>query len=316
MGNAGFPERCSLFLYRSILVDDERVSRERRDKVIYMGHSRAQFVDHLLSNLRVTLLASKLSNCTYHWKRFNFSPSFNKLYYICDGEGWIRVDNKDYYPKSGEFLLIPAGTQQSYSVTEGPPYTMYWCHFNSNVSFMQLFRQFDFSYFAEVRDSVKVVDAFKQLIENSMDNGPAASLKIQASLFNLISIFIESAIPDHSKDLTQSSIRKLLDTVHYIDTNLSLDMTIEELALHAHFHPNYLIRVFKAYLGMTPKRYIHEKRLEKAEQLLVSTDLTISEISHTTGFNDPSYFAASFKRKSGLSPSKYRYIYGQDGAGP
>ncbi|WP_248930984.1 AraC family transcriptional regulator [Paenibacillus hamazuiensis] len=278
--------------------------------------SKKQLLNHHLSSLRVTLVASKLSVCNSNWKRFNFSPTYNKFYYICDGEGWIKIGNDHFRPKPGELMFIPAGTMQSFSATEGTPYTMYWCHFNSNIAFMQLLRWFGISHIVAVEDAAELLHCFRQLIEHRGNDGPASSLKIQSALLAIVAFFIERAIMEKRSDLPSVSIRKLLDTVNFIDANLYKEISVEELARIAHFHPNYLIRVFKRHLGMPPKRYIHERRLEKAEHLLASTDMTVNEVAHRTGFNDVSYFSASFKRKSGVSPSEFRNVYAQNNAGP
>jgi AraC family transcriptional regulator of arabinose operon len=281
-----------------------------------MEMSKKQLLNNHLSNLRVTLRQSKLSVCTVDWKRSNFSPNYNKFYYICDGEGWIKIGNSQYKPKRGDLVFVPAGTMQSFSVTDGTPYTMYWCHFNSNIPFLQLFRWFGISNIITLNDFTDLQYYFQQLIENSAINGPTTSLKIQSALFAIIAYFIERAIGEERNDLPSVSIGKLLDTVNFIDANLSEEITIEQLSSIAHFHPNYLIRVFKRHLGKPPKRYIHERRLERAEHLLASSDMTVYEVARKTGFNDVSYFSASFKKKSGVSPSEFRNLHSRDWISP
>ncbi|CAG7633549.1 AraC family transcriptional regulator [Paenibacillus allorhizosphaerae] len=270
--------------------------------------SRNQLLNTHLSNLRVNLLYSKLSHCTTDWKRFNTIPTFNKIYYICDGEGWIKIGNQEFMPKPGDLLFIPAGTLQSFSVTEGRPYTKYWCHFNSNVAFMPLFRWFGLPHLITVRSSDELQRQFQLLIDNLMKTGGTTSLKIQSALLSVIALFIERAMLECPALSQSDSIDKLMDTIRFIDANLSKEITLEELSQIAHFHPNYLIRVFKRHLGMPPHRYIHERRIKKAEQLLASTEMTVNEVAQTLGFNDVSYFSASFKKTSGVSPSEYRNL--------
>ncbi|MGO4494808.1 hypothetical protein AB4114_02680 [Paenibacillus sp. 2RAB27] len=78
-------------------------------------------LNHKLSDLRVKLLYAKLSECTQGWKHVSFIPAFNKFYYICEGDGWIQLDDKRYQPKSGQLFFAPAGVLQSFSVTNAPP---------------------------------------------------------------------------------------------------------------------------------------------------------------------------------------------------
>lgn len=274
--------------------------QEERDK------GKKQWLNDYLANLRVSLLFSKLSVCGRDWKRFNYSPSYNKLYYICDGEGWIQLGEEQYRPEPGDFLFIPGGIRQSFSVTEGTPYTMHWCHFRSNIRFVQLFKLFAIPKIISVNRSPELEQHFQQLAANRTDSGPATSLKIHSALFAIIAYFIDRAFVDNSSAPPLPSIRKLLDTIHFIDTHLTKELTIEQLAQTAHFHPNYFIRFFKQHFGMPPMKYIYERRVEEAKHLLAFTDLAVHEVAHQAGFNDVSYFSAAFKKSSGVSPSDYR----------
>jgi AraC family transcriptional regulator, arabinose operon regulatory protein len=263
-------------------------------------------LNHKLSDLRVKLIYAKLSVCTPNWKHFDFIPDYNKFYYICNGNGWIQIDGKLYHPQAGQLLFAPAGVVQSYSVTNDPPFTMYWCHFTSNIGFYQLFRSNGIPNMITVRDGIRLLDYFRQLIDNRVTQRPTSSIKIQSALFEMIAYYIDNAIMNTDDDVQHSSINKLVETIRYIDANLDKEMTIHELSQTAHFHPNYFMRFFKTHLGVSPMRYIYDRRLEKAKELLVCRSLSINEVARTTGFNDASHFSTSFKKHVGVSPSEFR----------
>ena len=63
--------------------------------------------------------------------------------------------------------------------------------------------------------------------------------------------------------------------------------------------------VFKDYTGMTPKEYINNIRISRAKELLVNTDMTMSEIAERTGFYDQNYFSRMFKKHTGSCPKNY-----------
>ncbi|MBQ1788195.1 MAG: helix-turn-helix transcriptional regulator, partial [Erysipelotrichaceae bacterium] len=73
------------------------------------------------------------------------------------------------------------------------------------------------------------------------------------------------------------------------------------------FSTEYLKRVFKQELGMTPRQYLRERRLENAARIRAIGDEnhTISEITRQCGFNDPLYFSKLFKKRYGVSPKNY-----------
>ena len=81
---------------------------------------------------------------------------------------------------------------------------------------------------------------------------------------------------------------------------------MELIAEKGNVSKNTLYRGFKAAFGTTVSEYINQKRVEKAEKLLLGTDLSVEEISQQTGFSSSAYFAANFKRIKGISPLKFR----------
>ncbi|WP_239628034.1 helix-turn-helix domain-containing protein [Paenibacillus sp. H1-7] len=273
-----------------------------------MDKVAAQLLNRQLSYLQVQLLNAKLSRCTQDWRMLHISPTYNKLYYIRDGEGWVQIGNELFYPRPGELMLIPGGVKHSCSTTGGTPYTKYWCHFKSNINFGRLLNRLNLPCLVQVEDAGTMQRHFEEMIHHYSTRGPTASIRIQAALFSVISLFLEQALANQHHHMGSAIERKLIDSLHYIDAHLAEELTIEQLSLHAHFHPNYFIRMFKKHMGTPPMKYIHERRLEKAQQLLASTELTVGEVAGRTGFNDVSYFSAAFKKHTGATPSDYRNI--------
>ena len=85
-------------------------------------------------------------------------------------------------------------------------------------------------------------------------------------------------------------------------TNVSLP----DLAKHFNRSKSHISHLFKSTNGQTIRAYCNNLKLEDARNLLINTDLPITEIALDTGFNDTSYFIHLFKTKYGISPLKYR----------
>lgn len=98
----------------------------------------------------------------------------------------------------------------------------------------------------------------------------------------------------------------MLDAAAYIRENLSIQLTVGELAAHAHVSESTLEKSFRAELGMTIGRYIDEEIFLRAESLLRHTDLPVSRMSEQFGFCDQFYFSRRFRAHCGLSPRQYR----------
>ncbi|HEU5418581.1 MAG TPA: AraC family transcriptional regulator [Streptosporangiaceae bacterium] len=88
-----------------------------------------------------------------------------------------------------------------------------------------------------------------------------------------------------------------------------LPWTLPELARRVHVSAPYLCRCFLRDLGISPLRYLERYRLELVAQLLLDSDLTISQISAQAGIADPNYLARRFRAAHGFTPSRYRAAF-------
>ncbi len=88
----------------------------------------------------------------------------------------------------------------------------------------------------------------------------------------------------------------------WADPGLDLDA----VAAHAGYSRYHFIRAFKAAYGETPGQYLTHRRIERAEDLLRTANLTVTEICHLVGFSSLGTFSARFKSWTGLTPSEYR----------
>lgn len=98
--------------------------------------------------------------------------------------------------------------------------------------------------------------------------------------------------------------------IEYMRENLERDIDICELAAISRYSPTHFARLFKATFGCAPHRYLTGMRLDRAKQLIVSTDLPIGQIGALCGFPDHAYFSALFRRHVGVSPVAYRSVRG------
>ncbi len=93
----------------------------------------------------------------------------------------------------------------------------------------------------------------------------------------------------------------------FVTENLSnTNFRNTQLAAKMHISKSQLFRKIKKLTGQSPAVYSRSIRLQKAKDLLQNTNLSISEITYTTGFNDPSYFSRIFSKEFGVPPSSMR----------
>lgn len=97
--------------------------------------------------------------------------------------------------------------------------------------------------------------------------------------------------------------------VEYIHRNYAKDITNEEIAKTVNYHPHYLSRLMMKYTGMTLHKYLIGYRLEKAAELLINGNESVSYAAAECGFGSAYHLSNAFKEKYGCSPTEYRKKY-------
>ena len=101
--------------------------------------------------------------------------------------------------------------------------------------------------------------------------------------------------------------RLLREAVRYIDEHFdSEDISLNRVAEEASISPNHFSSIFSQEMGITFIEYLIQKRMERAKQLLRTTQLRSSEIAYQVGYRDPHYFSSTFRKTQGMTATEYR----------
>jgi AraC family transcriptional regulator len=103
--------------------------------------------------------------------------------------------------------------------------------------------------------------------------------------------------------LTRNQARRVLE---YIESNLSRELTLKELAAITNLSRHHFARMFKQAIGVAPHRYVLERRLERAKHMLRTAHSSLAEISLSTGFDSQSHFTSTFHRMVGATPGEFQ----------
>jgi AraC-like DNA-binding protein len=99
-----------------------------------------------------------------------------------------------------------------------------------------------------------------------------------------------------------------------IDRHFAEPLDLDAMARAAGFSRYHFARGFKEAYGETPGRYLTRRRVERAQDLLRSANLTVTEICHLVGFSSLGSFSARFSELVGASPTEYRRLHAERGA--
>lgn len=148
--------------------------------------------------------------------------------------------------------------------------------------------------------------AFRQLWREQDDLYPESNF-VSDNLLNIILALTTRLMPFEIRPRKSSEV--VGRAKEYFDENFLNDETLSDACKKLNLDRYYLSHVFRRQTGMPPKKYLIEKRLEYAEQLLRMTDDDIIVIAKRCGYDDPAYFCRLFKQTRGRTALEYRANY-------
>lgn len=264
-------------------------------------------------------------NADWNWKQV--SSPFTRLYYVTKGHARIVLPDRVQELTPGHLYLIPAFTTHS-NESDGV-FEHYYIHIYEDAQSDSGFLE-DFNFPIEISATEIDLLLFQRLCEinptmrlqqsnpMSYDNNPMLLQSIAKNkqrilcdrvesrgiLYQLIARFLKDA--QLKSETADDRIQKCLT---YIRKNINQNIKIDMLAEIVCLSRDHFIRLFKKETGLTPIQYISIKKMEKAQLLLVSGNMSIKEIAFMLSYEDHSYFIRLFKKITGKTPQDYRNEY-------
>ena len=242
-----------------------------------------------------------------------------RIFYITDGNGFFYINEKEYPVCVGTLIIMPHGSR--YIVDAVANFLMFNFDFTSDGVGIPPFspvepKDFDpkklvspvhftdtdvFESIIYIKNAQRfypaLLDIYRELCSSRFGASRHADLLFGAFLIDIARV-VSFSDPDNEN--------KAEHIVHYIQDNLSGDLSDKALGDALHYHPNHIRKMITEYTGVSTHRYILECRLSKALEMLVETDLPLKNVCENSGFNDFSHFTKAFKKKYGKNPSEYR----------
>lgn len=115
-----------------------------------------------------------------------------------------------------------------------------------------------------------------------------------------------STLPAKRTSTRVEQFRRVHRGRDFMEGHLAEEITIEMAAQAACLSTYHFLRLFRQVFGVTPGRYLSDRRIEEAEQLLATTDLPVAQVCDRIGFASPGSFSDLFRRRTGTTPGGYR----------
>lgn len=156
----------------------------------------------------------------------------------------------------------------------------------------------------------EIIDIVKEMFSRSEDMGWGYELRYRNMLSNLWYILAENLRKDagnvavsRKSAVNENRLKEMLTFIH---SNYQRDLSIEEISRSANISKSECFRCFASMIDKKPVTYLNEYRLKQAVNLLITTDMPVTQICFACGFNHISYFGKLFRRYYGMTPKEYR----------
>jgi AraC-like DNA-binding protein len=233
------------------------------------------------------------------------------------------IDYKEYFPEPGDIVFRRPG-----QTTQGiMPYECYAIFFNvtdqkqdTPKGYWRGDKELRPNYQNGLLDAIPMIfhladtdfyqKEFEVLLKSFLHPGPNSPLVNRAGILRILNrLYLDATNPFTDDDKTNTVTGAVQNVLRYVKMNSEKELNLITLAQKANLSPNYFHKLFTGLMKITPNEYIIKIRMEKARELLVRTNLSLTEIGFECGLSSLQYFSYLFRKKNGVSPKEFREMH-------
>ncbi len=249
-----------------------------------------------------------------HNQEYLFNPEKGRilsefqLLYIVEGKGRLVTRSSGLHEiKSGDMFIIFPGEWHSYAPDKDSGWDEYWIGFNgTNIN-----ARVENGFFSKQTPIYHIgynefaVNLYSEAISTAKKQEPYFQQLLAGIVNHLLGILFMSG-----NKIQSTSAKESLKMVNLAKATMigciEEEVSMPEIAQRANVSYTTFRRQFKEITGLSPIQYFINLRIQKAKEMLLGTNASIKEIAILLHFESPEYFATLFKKKTGVTPQKFR----------
>lgn len=231
-----------------------------------------------------------------------------QLLYITEGEGVFKSDHFKEAPlHEGDMFLLFPDERHSYHPLPQVGWKSYWIGFKGRniddrvkAEFLSIEKPI-----YHIGFSGEIVQLYKTAYETAINEAPYSQQMLAGIVNHMLGVMyalernlILNKNYTHMDMINRARLR--------IREELESNLTIQEIAEDLGVSYSNFRKLFKEYTGLSPSGYQQDLKLQRAKELLSTTNMSVKEIAYRLNFDSPDYFSAKFKIKTGRKPSEMR----------
>ena len=214
------------------------------------------------------------------------------LHYVVTGHGTFEKGNSCYTVSPSQIFVIRPHETHRYTADATDPWHYMWIAFESDIQMPGILGTDVFSAPAAGRIFSDALTASK------LESGKEEFLT--SKLWELMSVLLQL-----ESGLAQRQNPYVTKAKDYVAKNFANGIKVSDIAKELKLDRTYFSTVFKSETGMSPKQYLEKYSLERAADMLMSTESSVAQAAYASGYGDTVNFSRMFKKHFGTSPSKY-----------
>ena len=254
--------------------------------------------------------------CTYAMRATDIYEDYYGIGFIVSGDRQVTTPDRISFFHAGNVTPITIGVYHRTSSLSDAPYKRYGMKFTPKIA-KRCIEQIGEKNFNNVMSHLcyelspacqkKVRQMFDDMLYEYEHYDSHSEFIIEGIIGRLIITLLREGKAVESADIKlniqDEAINEILD---YIDLHYAENPSIETLAALAGLSASHFMKRFRECTGASYKTYLHCHKIRLAQNMLVNTKLSISQISEKLGFCNANYFCTIFKKISGNSPREFR----------
>lgn len=234
----------------------------------------------------------------------NDTKSIYVFEYVRSGKGHIECDGQSYTVQEGDFYFLNRLHSHLYYSDREDPYAKVWINASGRL-LDGLVNACGLTSGALVISHSRTLPLFEQMKAELSGANADNTEKVMASCAKIMCDLILTVYEEHKKKQRQTvgTAERIKD---YIDSGLSYNISLDDIAQHFYLNKSYIISIFSAKYGYTPKQYIIGRKMAAARTMLEENVYSIADIADILHFSSSQHFSSSFKKNAGVSPDEYR----------
>lgn len=209
------------------------------------------------------------------------------IHFVVSGFGIFRIDGKEYKVRPGEMFIIPPYVENYYEADKINPWNYIWIGFTTD-----LYLPGTLPHTIKLPEAAEIFDAMKEC--KNFSEGRSAYLS--SRLWDLFALIL-------GKEKSNNSyVKEACDCIHSEYMN---GITIEKIVNRLNIDRTYFFKLFKNEMGMSPKQYLFNYRMNMAATLLKDQNISVTVAGYSVGYTDIFAFSKMFKSHFGISPKQY-----------